>query len=112
VVLANQDLDALAKNLQIGLTPVIISNSIEWLSLDDWQAERQSLLEVMAEWRRDWESLDLDRYARHYSRKFSADGQGYAAWIEHKRTVNAAKNWIKVAAENVRTTGAATCRTS
>jgi murein L,D-transpeptidase YafK len=101
VVLANQDLDALAKNLQIGLTPVIISNSIEWLSLDDWQAERQSLLEVMAEWRRDWESLDLDRYARHYSRKFSADGQGYAAWIEHKRTVNAAKNWIKVAAENV-----------
>ena len=44
VVLANQDLDALAKNLQIGLTPVIISNSIEWLSLDDWQAERKSLL--------------------------------------------------------------------
>ena len=35
VVLANQDLDAISKNLQVGLTPVIISNSIEWLSLDD-----------------------------------------------------------------------------
>jgi len=34
VVLANQDLDAISKELQIGLTPVIISNSIEWLSLD------------------------------------------------------------------------------
>jgi lipoprotein-anchoring transpeptidase ErfK/SrfK len=44
VVLANQDLDSLAKSLQVGLTPVIISNSIEWLSLDDWQNERSSLL--------------------------------------------------------------------
>ena len=101
VVLANQDLDALAKNLQVGLTPVIISNSIEWLSLDDWQAERQSLLQVMEEWRRDWESLDGDRYARHYSRKFSSDGQDFASWIEHKRQVNAGKSWIKVATGNV-----------
>jgi murein L,D-transpeptidase YafK len=51
VVLANQDLDALAKNLQIGLTPVIISNSIEWLSLDDWQAERRALLDSIEAWR-------------------------------------------------------------
>ncbi|HET7775524.1 MAG TPA: L,D-transpeptidase family protein, partial [Azospira sp.] len=36
VVLSNQDLEAVSKNLQVGLTPVIISNSVEWLSLDDW----------------------------------------------------------------------------
>lgn len=96
VVLANQDLDTLAKNLQIGLTPVIISNSIEWLSLDDWQNERSSLLKMIEEWRHDWESRDVDHYARHYSRKFSADGQDYQAWIEQKRKVNASKSWIKV----------------
>jgi len=96
VVLANQDLDALSKNMQIGLTPVIISNSIEWLSLDDWQAERQSLLSMIDEWRKDWESRDTDRYARHYSNKFQADSQGLQAWIEQKRKVNAAKSWIKV----------------
>ncbi len=96
VVLANQDLDALSKNMQIGLTPVIISNSIEWLSLDDWQAERQSLLSMIDEWRKDWESRDTDRYARHYSNKFQADSQGLQAWVEQKRKVNAAKSWIKV----------------
>ena len=96
VVLANQDLDALSKNLQIGLTPVIISNSIEWLSLDDWQAERQSLLSMIDEWRKDWESRDTDRYARHYSAKFQADRQNLQAWLEQKRKVNAAKSWIKV----------------
>jgi murein L,D-transpeptidase YafK len=101
VVLANQDLDALGKSLQIGLTPVIISNSIEWLSLDDWQAERKALMSMIDEWRQDWESLDTDRYARHYSRKFSSDGQNQSQWIEHKRKVNAGKQWIKVATNNI-----------
>jgi murein L,D-transpeptidase YafK len=101
VVLANQDLDTLSKSLQIGLTPVIISNSIEWLSLDDWQSERTSLLKMIEEWRQDWESRDVDHYARHYSHKFNADGQGYQDWIEQKRKVNAGKSWIKVGANNI-----------
>jgi lipoprotein-anchoring transpeptidase ErfK/SrfK len=54
VVLANTDLDALAKNLQVGLTPVIISNSIEWLSFDDWQSERSALNKKIDDWRADW----------------------------------------------------------
>lgn len=101
VVLANTDLDALAKNLQLGSTPVIISNSIEWLSLDDWQAERQSLLDMIDTWRRDWESRDIERYARHYARDFAGDGKGRAAWLEQKKKVNAGKQWIKVATHNI-----------
>ena len=101
VVLANQDLDSLSKSLQIGLTPVIISNSIEWLSLDDWQSERSSLLKNVEEWRQDWESRNVDQYARHYSHKFKADGHGYKDWIEQKRKVNAGKSWIKVGTGNI-----------
>ena len=101
VVLANQDLDALGRTLQVGLTPVIISNSIEWLSLDDWQAERKSLLGVIDEWRRDWESRDTTRYARHYSRKFQSDGLDYQGWISHKQDVNAGKSFIKVTTGNI-----------
>lgn len=101
VVLANTDLDALAKNLQIGSTPVIISNSIEWLSLDDWQAERQSLLAMIDEWRRDWESMDIDRYARHYGRDFASDGKNRDAWLAQKEKVNAGKQWIKVETRNI-----------
>ena len=101
VVLANQDLDSLAKSLQIGLTPVIISNSVEWLSLDDWQSERSALSKMIEEWRGDWESRNIDAYARHYSKKFHADGQTYGSWLEHKRRVNAGKSWIKVGTDNV-----------
>ncbi len=101
VVLANQDLDSLSKSLQVGLTPVIISNSIEWLSLDDWQAERTSLLGTIEVWRKDWEGRDPKNYAQHYSKKFSTDRQDYRAWIEHKRKVNAGKSWIKVGTSNI-----------
>ncbi|MDP1956952.1 MAG: L,D-transpeptidase family protein, partial [Rhodocyclaceae bacterium] len=101
VVLANTDLDALAKNLQVGTTPVIISNSIEWASLDDFQAERKSLLAMIDAWRGDWESRDIERYARHYARDFSGDGKQLAEWIAQKKKVNAGKQWIKVATHNV-----------
>lgn len=96
VVLSNTDLDALAKNLQIGLTPVIISNSIEWLSFDDWKSERSALNKEIEEWRSDWESRDISRYLKHYSTKFKAGNQDLEQFAKQKRQVNSSKEWIKV----------------
>jgi murein L,D-transpeptidase YafK len=100
VVLANTDLDALAKNLQVGLTPVIISNSIEWLSFDDWQSERGSLNKKIDDWRTDWESKDVDRFLKHYSTKFQTNGQHIEQFAKQKRQVNVSKEWIKVKLSN------------
>jgi len=100
VVLSNADLDALSKNLQIGLTPVIISEQIEWLSLDDWNAERNALNAEIENWRSDWESRDTERYLKHYSKNFSADHQNFADWARRKRQVNGSKEWIKLKLSN------------
>lgn len=101
VVLSNVDLDSLAKNLQIGLTPVIISNSIEWLSLDDWQNERSALNRNIEDWRKDWESRDIDRYLEHYSKNFTANNQDLEQFARQKRQVNSSKEWIKVKLSSV-----------
>jgi murein L,D-transpeptidase YafK len=101
VVLSNTDLDALAKNLQIGLTPVIISNSIEWLSFDDWQNERGGLNKKIDEWRGDWESRDVNRYLKNYSKKFQTKDQDLEQFAQQKRQVNAGKEWIKVKLSNL-----------
>ena len=101
VVLSNQDLDAVAKTLQVGLTPVIISNNIEWLSQDDWQNERDSLLAVIDSWRLSWETRDEANYAQNYASGFLSDGQDRTAWLERKQSVNAAKTWIKVGVNNI-----------
>jgi len=96
VVLTNRDLDALSSYLQIGLTPVIISNTIEWLSVDDWASERRSLNRQIEDWRKDWESRDVDRYLAHYSKNFRNSEGGYEQWARQKRLVTASKNWVKV----------------
>jgi murein L,D-transpeptidase YafK len=101
VVLSNADLDAVARNLQVGLTPVIISEDVEWTSLDDWAEERKAFQAQLEQWRSDWETRDADRYLSHYARSFSANGENLAAWSVHKRQVNSGKTWIKVGVRNV-----------
>jgi len=96
IVLANPDLVSVARYVQVGLTPVIIADEIEWSDGAALEAERASLAAALEEWRADWESRDSARYLSHYSPRFSAGRENYAAWAAHKRTVNAGKKWIKV----------------
>jgi len=97
IVLANPDLESLGQYVQVGLTPVIIADEIEWSDAAALEAERKSLAAAFEQWRVDWESRDTDRYLAHYSAKF-ADRE---AWAGHKRKVNAGKRWIKVSLTEV-----------
>jgi len=101
VVLTNQDLDVVARNLQVGMTPVIISDSVEWLSLDDWNRERDELNKTIDGWRADWESRDTDRYLKHYSKRFKSGDQNFDEFATQKKHVNAGKEWIKVKVNNL-----------
>jgi murein L,D-transpeptidase YafK len=101
IVLANPDLDSVARYVQVGLTPVIISDEIEWADAAAVEADRKSLAAAIEQWRADWQSRDTEKYLGHYSAKFSAGRQDLGAWSAHKRTVNAAKSWIKVGVSRV-----------
>jgi murein L,D-transpeptidase YafK len=101
IVLANGDLDAVGKMLQVGLTPVIIADEIEWSDARSVEAERSSLAAALEQWRGDWQSRDTERYLAHYSKRFTSGKQDYAAWATHKRGVNAGKKWIEVGVAGV-----------
>ncbi|MBV8031014.1 MAG: L,D-transpeptidase family protein [Betaproteobacteria bacterium] len=101
IVLANQDLESVSRQLQIGLTPVIIVDEIEWADAAAVRSERESLQAALEQWRADWESRDVERYLSHYSQRFSSGTQDAAAWAAHKRNVNAARRWIKVGVSQV-----------
>lgn len=95
VVLSNDNLEQLAPYLQVGITPVIITNHMETESAQD-DAEREALLNEIEQWRKDWSSLDTNAYLKHYSNDFSSGNQNYAAWANQKLLVNSGKTWIKV----------------
>ena len=101
VAMTNEDFLEISKSVQIGSTPVIIANGVEWANAESTRSQRQELQQAVETWRRDWESLDTGKYLSHYSRRFSSGKMKYNAWVEHKQSVNAGKSWLKVKVENV-----------
>jgi len=96
VVLTNPDMTEVGGRLQPGLTPVVISDGAEWVRPEQLRAEREALERKLEAWRQDWESRDAERYLRHYSRDFAANGQNFSSWAAQKRQVNAGKTSVRV----------------
>ncbi len=101
IVLANSDLDSVARYVQVGQTPVIIADEVEWSEPAAVETDRRSLAAALEQWRADWQSRDSAKYLEHYSGQFRSGKQDLAAWAAHKRKVNAARKWIKVGVSRV-----------
>lgn len=101
IALANPDIAELADRVQVGATPVIIAERIEWVAPEALRTERDAFLRKLGAWTADWQSRDTERYLAHYARGFRSDGMNLTSWKAHKRRVNAAKAWIKLSLANV-----------
>jgi murein L,D-transpeptidase YafK len=101
VSLTNEDFTELDRLVGIATTPVILGEKIEWLSLLSWQQQQVQALNVVANWEKDWESLDKERYIRHYSEAFSSGKDNYTTWKQKKARINSSKSFIKVELNNL-----------
>lgn len=101
VVLTNDDLARLSKYVDVSHTPVVIGQNIQWRDPAHWEADRQAFLDAFTRWKKDWESLDTDRYFAHYSSRFRTEGKDLAAWKASKSRVNAGKQWVKVGIDDL-----------
>jgi murein L,D-transpeptidase YafK len=101
VALSNEDYLSIANRVQVGVTPVIIASSVDWVEPDAAQATRAALQQSVEAWRQDWESRDTDKYLKHYSSDFKSGKQKFSAWAKQKRSINAGKTWIKVKVDAV-----------
>lgn len=101
VTLSNEDFSTLLAKVDVGRTPVILTPSMTWRDGGEVAAERRQILDVVEGWRRAWQARDTERYLDYYSPSFTAPGMSYAAWLDHKRRVNAAKSFIRVELDDV-----------
>lgn len=101
VILSNGDLDRLRPYLEAGETPVILAESVNWISRAELKERRVNYQALLDQWRLDWESRDADAYLRHYSQQFEGQGMDYHAWGDHKRRVNESKEYINVGVDGV-----------
>lgn len=101
VVIANQDLRALAPILNTGNTPVIITSKLNWLDPEQGIAEKQSLNQALEDWRRDWQAQDTDQYLAHYSESFFSENADFAEWAAYKRRIQASKPKVDIKLSNI-----------
>jgi hypothetical protein len=101
VALTNEDFQTLTGRVQIGLTPVVITHGVDWVAPEAVAAVRRELTDQLERWRRDWESLETERYLQHYAAAFSSGRSSLEEWSAHKRRVNSRKKWVKVKLDKV-----------
>ncbi|MFT5505791.1 MAG: murein L,D-transpeptidase YafK [Gammaproteobacteria bacterium] len=103
IVVSNPDFGDLGRyvNYEIN-TPVIVTESIDWITNEEWQRRRKNRLTVFSRWVRDWESLDHNRYRQHYSQQhYIAEGRDFKKWDGHKKWVNRKKTHVRVDFSNL-----------
>lgn len=82
VVLTNPDLERLAESVEVGKTPVVISESIDFVSKTRWENDRALAARLVENWRRDVESLVSSRVLANYSRDFRSErGEDLKTWF-------------------------------
>lgn len=96
VTMANDDLLALQPYVDLGDTPVVLSNELQWVTQESQEQERKEFLERVESWRRRWSAKDTDGYLAFYGPEFTVSGMNLKEFIAHKKRVNAGKKFIEV----------------
>lgn len=96
VVLTNIDLEALKSEIKPGLTPVVITDKVEWIDRATWKKEQQAILQAVENWRIDWESMNVNKYLSHYGRDFWSASHNLKSWSARKRLLAKNKTYQSV----------------
>jgi len=96
VVLSNRLVSGLSSYIDIGRTPVVLADRIQWLQPGRWQSRREKLVEVIRQWQHDWQSLDTEQYLSHYSQNFRSAKQNYQQMVTVTRRNALKKTFVKV----------------
>jgi murein L,D-transpeptidase YafK len=93
VVLTNPDLHKLATSVEIGKTPVVIAESVDFVNKTKWENDRSLAARLVDGWKRDVESLNPSRVVDNYSRKFKSErGEGVDTWLsKHQQFMSGVK---------------------
>ncbi len=98
ITMSNDAFRGLSKYIDIdGTTPVIMAESYNWVPADLARKQLEELSMLLDDWKTDWESLDFERYIRHYSPNlFATEQHDLSSWSRHKKSVNSQKKFIDI----------------
>ncbi len=96
VVVRNEIIKELTQFINLKKTPIIIRDSVNYVSLEAQKKRFQQITTMLEEWRKAWETKDLEKYITFYSENFSSLKMNKRKWYRYKRDLNAKYKEIKV----------------
>ena len=101
VTLSNHIFSGLQQYIRNGKTPVIISERPQWIKRELQQQRRRAVEQMFLDWKKDWESLDFERYIKHYSRNFDNGIDDFINWRKRKQLIYQRSTQLDVDVENI-----------
>lgn len=96
VVVRNEIIKQLRPYVTLGETPLIIFDEVQDVSLTEYSDEQKKFLGFFAQWKKAWESQDVDSYMQFYDESFKNDQMNFKQWYAHKKKLKALYKYIKV----------------
>lgn len=96
VVLTNEEFKRIDQYIEVGRTPVVISEAVEWYSSQNWFDRNIEIQATLERWRQSWEATDIDSYLNMYADDFWAKGHDSQSWGRYKKRVFAGKTFQKI----------------
>jgi len=101
VALENDDLVKVSRFLRLQSTPMIVVEQMLMAPRSQIMEQERELRGFIESWRQAWESHDVDRYMKHYSKNFQSCWLDYASWKEKKRRLSKRYKKVEVKLGNV-----------
>lgn len=88
IVLTNPDFLKISALVDIGKTPVIISDQVEFVNRKKWMLDKQLAQKLADDWRVDMESQNPNRILANYSRNFKgSQGDNLNEWFPKQQQI-------------------------
>ena len=89
IVLANNDIDRLAKYIDLNRTPIIIVDKLSFVSADDNNGIKDSILKLISQWKDALENGTYHEYLNSYSDEYVPDILWWSDWAGIKKSFQA-----------------------
>ncbi len=96
VVLTNEEFQRIRKYVDVGRTPVVICEDVQWISSRDWLDRNIEIQAALETWRQNWEKADLQAYLAMYSDNFWTRRYNKQSWADYKKRVFSGKKSQKI----------------
>ena len=101
VVIDNKTLHWIATAIDPQRTRVVLGPELTWSDTDNTLGLQKQIGKHFADWLAAWSANDTAAYLNFYHPTFSDGKKNLDQWRAYKTRINAAKNWIDVAASDV-----------